>query len=552
MTTGTDIVNRVNRVAARWPKRNRAMREQYRLLRQTNDLQQANMESVISSDPRTGYNFALWLLTPKKYRFMADVSGLTQKQQQDVGVVESFIDQEFQHLLRRTRINMRGTFLRQLTSYLIALGWYAVMAFPTEDEGWVWQAWNPSTVYPFYDEDGRLVEVGRIYSITGAQANEKILREGWIRPSRPFLPTMRAIKVYNHWTMIDGVAHHASAIGNMMTKDYTPTHWTRIPAYIGPAGGLPDDGSLMANDEWTAEVGQGMLAPVLEVQKNYDKVLTYLQQLLRDTSNPRVKFWSKGTSIDPDDWYKRGAFFELGEGEDIQSVDSPPVPAELRAHLFDLRAQIQRSQFSDMSFGAIQGRVSAFLMSSVTATARQILAPYEDTIKAVLGEIATNNIAFMRGMNKQGAKFTLNGESFPALPDWVPFDFNFDILVPGDLLQRANAARVLNPGFRLPASSIMNFLFPEIENPLKEHSLLSTEDAVNSPEFKALTLIEELLAASEEARDAGDVSFADRLERMAQRLEGKLLQPTQPGMEGPQQAPSMDQELAREFAEMNR
>jgi hypothetical protein len=523
------LIGRVNALAQRWSKRNAAMRRQYSLLRLTNDLQQPNMESVISSDPRTGYNFAMWLLTPKKYRFVSDKTGLSEDQKLDIGEVESFIDKEFSHLQRRTRLNMRGTFLKQLLASLLAGGWYSVIAFPTP-EGWVWQVWNPATVYPLYDENGDLVELGRIYTITGAQANEKIRREGWIAPAQPFPATLRSVKVYVHWKWFEGRAWHGVSIGNHTVKPHIPTIWPRIPIYTGPAGGLPDDGSLMGNDQWTAEVGQGMLAPVLEIQKNYDKVLTYLQQLLRDVSNPRTKFWSHGTSIDPDEWYKRGAFFELAEGEDIESIASPPVPAELRAHLFDLRAQIQRSQFSDMSFGAVQGRVSAFLMSSVTATARQILAPYEETIKAVLGEIATNNIMYMRDL-----KLTLDGATFPSMPDWVPFDFVFDILVPGDLMQRASAAKTLNPAFRIPSSSIMEFLFPEIQNPIDEFTLLNTEDTVNSPTFRMLNEIEELESAAVEAADLGDDKFADRLNRAAQRLEAILLQP--PAQAAPQPNP---------------
>tara|TARA_R100000306_G_C4344507_1_gene126958 strand:- start:406 stop:978 length:573 start_codon:yes stop_codon:yes gene_type:complete len=174
-------------------------------------------------------------------------------------------------------------------------------------------------------------------------------------------------------------------------------------------------------------------------------------------------------------------------------------------------------------------------MSSVTATARQILGPFEETLKAVLGDIATDNVATMRRINDQmGEKiFSLNGDPFPPLPDWVPFDFQYEIQVPGDMIQRANTARILNPSYRLPATTITGLLFPEIDNPLKEQANLMTEDAVNSNEFKSLSLIEELLRAAEEAQEVGDTQFSRRLERMAQRIESQLLQTPQQGMGPP-------------------
>jgi hypothetical protein len=533
MPLNTDIIERVTSLSKKWPKRQMAMQKAYRLLRLTNDLQQPNMESVISSDPRTGFNFALWLMVPKTYRFLASPAGMSDRQLMDLGQVESFVEGEFRTAIRNSRTSLRGSFLRQLVSLMLATGWYAVVSFPTQ-HGWVWRAWNPATVFPEYDEEGNLVEVGRIYSITGAQANQKVIGEGWLLPSRPW-PNSTKVKVYNHWIMRGGRAWHSVVIGQHLAKEPTPTMMSRLPLYVGPCGGLPDDGSIMGDDSWTEDIGQSMLAPVLEVQKNYDKTLTYMQQLLRDASNPRFKFWSNGTSIDPDDWYKRGAFFELNEGEDIRPVDAPPIPAELRAHLFDLRAQVQRSQFSDISFGAVQGRISAFLMSSVTATARQILGPFEETLKAVLGDIATDNVATMRRINDQmGEKiFSLNGDPFPPLPDWVPFDFQYEIQVPGDMIQRANTARILNPSYRLPATTITGLLFPEIDNPLKEQANLMTEDAVNSNEFKSLSLIEELLRAAEEAQEVGDTQFSRRLERMAQRIESQLLQAPQQGMGPP-------------------
>lgn len=540
-SNAAQVVGRVNTLASRWQGRELAVRKWYNLLRLENDLYQKNMESVISNDPRTGFNMALYLLTPKVSKYTVDTEGFTEEQITDSGLVEDYADNQLRIAVRQTRASLHGSTYRRILSLMLATGWYSIMSYPTP-EGWVIQVWNPMSVYPEYNADGRLIELGRAYTVTADEANRKVVAEGWISPSRPFTGDQR---VSNHWQLRDTpygvVATHEVAIGTHLAKPEQSTPFSYIPVFVAPVGGLPDDGSIMHGTtgdsviNWRAEVGQGILAAVADIQKNYDKTLTYMQQLLRDTSNPRYYANLRGSTINQDDWYKRGAFFELEEGEFIKAVEQLAVPPEIRSHLFDIRTMMQRGGFNDAAFGA--ANISAFAMSQVVNASKQTLEPFQNGLQDGLSSLATRNIGFMRYWNDiGGGQLTLDGKPFPRLPQQLELNFKYQVIIPGDFMSRANSARVLNPAFRLSFQTLVDNLFPEIKDSLEEMRRLGTEDAVQSPEFKAVQQIQEMLQAAQEARQLGDTEFATRLEKMAQLIEARITQPQlQQGMQGGQQ-----------------
>ena len=514
------IVERVNKLAGSWRGRLVSMKKHYRLLSLYNDLYQENMESVISSDPRTGFNMALWLLQPRTSNFIVETDGLTVGQTREVNRIEAYADQQLKSANRSSRGSLHGKFIRRLLSFMLSTGWYAVISLPTE-HGWLFRVWNPASCYPEYNAEGQLVELGRSYKVTASEANRKVESEEWAKPSVPFVGNP---VVYSLWRMRGPVVTFAAVVGNHLAQPEVAIPFSRIPVFTAPVAGLPDDGSIMQTEQWRAEIGQSILAPIYDVQKNYDKMLTYLQQLLRDTANPRWKFHTQGTEIKPDDLFKRGALFEMGPEEDLKPVEMPPIPPELRAHQFDLRSQLQRGLFSDISFGTVTQNVSGFLMSQVTAAAAQIMTPFRDGLKDVLGDIATSNIRYMREFNELvGQKvFTLGGEPFPRLPMDLPIDFHYEIQIPGDFMQRANSARVLNPNFKVSSVTLANILFPEIKDPMKELGLVRAEDATHSPTFLLINQIEEFYNAAQEARENNDEEYARRLEDAARLLEGQL------------------------------
>lgn len=520
-----DILSEAQQIASLWAGRHQMMAKWYDLIRLRNDLAQPNMESVIAADPRTGFNMARWLLTPKTPVFNVDVSALTEAQAREVGPIERYCDQRLADVQKRTRTHPHGQFLSRLVAQMVATGWYSVISFPL-DEGWVMGAWNPAGVFPDYagDDSGSLLRLARIYTCSGYEANRKIEREGWLKPSRPFGRTNHRVTVL--WKVAsDSTVSLEVVIGNHLALPETLYDLDRIPVFVGPVAGLPDDGTLMG-ELWRSEIGQSVVAPIMDVQKNFDKMLTYVQQLVRDTANPRIVEHVRGQRrvVTEATWYSRGAFYSLEPDESIEVLAPPLLPPELRTHLFDLRGQTQRGLFSDITFGNLQQRISALLMSQVTAAAQQVLSPFADGIKALLSDIATTNIHWMRAW-----RLPIPGATPLSLPDDLDIEFKYDIEIPGDFIQRASIAKILNPDFKLSEATLMDIMFPEVQNAMLEKGRIRSEDAQRSPVFRQVVLLQNLRLAAAEARDSGDAVFAQLLDRAAAQAEAMTFEGAEPG-----------------------
>ena len=517
-----DIQREVNTLATSWRTREVAVKQWYRMIQLFNDLKQPNMESVISSDPRTGFNMAKWLLTPRTSAFVADTTGMSEDLGRAMGDVESYSDQQLVRMKRKRRTSLWGSPMERLIGMMLATGWYAVSSVPTEN-GWHTEVWNPMQVYPEYSSDGALIKVGRKYTLTSGEANIQIVLRGWNRPTLPF--SGKFVTVFSLWRMTLFGAEHAVAISNHLAKPPTVHPMGHIPIFTAPVGGLPDDGSIVGGEEWKAEIGQSLMAPIKDVQKNYDKMLTFLQQLVRDTANPRwIERVKQAGKLKPERLFQRGAIFSVEPDEDIHPMATPPLPPESQSHLFTLHNQTQRGLFSDISFGNITQQVSGFLMSQVTSSSKQTLNPFHEGVKNVWGEVATKNVELMRRLG-----ITMGGVAFPQTDRDMDLDFMYDVEIPGDFIQRVSAARVANPMFRLATVTLHDVLFPEVQNSLVEQQRIRAEDATNNPVFQQVLLMRELARGAREARDNNDEEMAQWLDRAAGMVEEQSFGPSDPG-----------------------
>lgn len=529
MTTANDVIKEVNSLAGMWRDRHSAFRKWYSVIQLHNDLKQPGMESVISSDPRTGFNMAKWLLTPKLGSFVIDQDGMEEEEITNSAIIQQFANRQIILAKRRTRTTLNGAFLNRLTGLMLATGWYAVASMPTPS-GWMMEAWNPAQVFPDYGIDGSTVRLARRYNVTGREVKHKAMMGHWKLSGR--FNDGQKYTLHSLWKMTGEGPVHAIAIGSELVKPPMLAPFNRIPVYTAPAGGLPDDGSIMQDESWRAEIGESLVTPIMDIQKNYDKMLTYMQQLLRDTANPRwVERVRGGSVVSSDRLFERGAVFTIEPDESIDPIATPPLPPEMRGHQFDLRQQVQRGLFSDISFGNITGQVSGFLMNQVTAASKQTLDPFAQGIMNVLGELATQNIKMMRHFG-----LPLGNVEFPPMPEELFLDYEYDIIIPGDFLQRASTARTLNPNFKLSTQTLMNELFPEVRNVTLEHSQIQTEDALQNPVFKQVVLLRNLGRAAQEARQANDLELGDWLDKAGDLIEERFLgdggQPQQGGVPG--------------------
>ena len=260
-------------------------------------------------------------------------------------------------------------------------------------------------------------------------------------------------------------------------------------------------------------MGQSIVSSVRALQKNMDKMMTYMQQILRDTANAKI-FETRNTSqyqVNPQNVNKRGTVYQGQINEDVRYIVPPPIAPEMRSHQIDVRQQISRGLFPDLSFGDSLSQVSVYAMSQATATAQQVLEPYQEGIKQAIGHVLTN---FARMSDKL---------------DFTEFlSFNYTIQIPGDFTNRANTARMLNPNYVMSANTINRELFPaEITSPLEESGKVITEQAMMTPEARAVLYIREFRRAAADANLLNDSEFADLLTKASNILEQNIFGDTQ-------------------------
>ncbi len=526
------ISNRVDQLANNWNSRHEIVKKWYRLIRLEDDLAQQDMESVIGNDPRSSYNLATWLLTPKTWSVTSTKLGLSDEQIQGASAFEQLLEREVALSIKASRGRLHGSYLTQAIKLFVATGWIALASAPTQPR-WTINAWNPMTVFPDYSTDGTLMEVGRKYALTQDQANTMIFREGWIPPDAPFKGGQT---IRQWWVQMPGQVFMATAINTHLARPLGPTMFTEMPIYCQPAGGLPDDGTII-NDKWKADVGQSIVGSVMALQKNFDRMMTYQQQILRDVANAKwIERTASGDVVKPADINKRGTIWSIDLGEDIWAVQGPGAPIDLRPHQFDVRQQIQRGTFQDTSFGADAS--SAFVMAQTTSATQQILQPFLDGIRDGNGELITRNAAMAQRLN-----LTVGGVPIPdGVPEDISYDFDYDIEIPGDFLQRANSARILNPGFRISQETLTEQLFPEIQDPFTERHRLSTEDVMNSQIMVTIKSIQELRQAAVHANLAGDGETEALFVAAANQLEAQIV----PSALGPAGEPQTFEQMVQE------
>ncbi len=506
----TTIKNRVDQLESQWSGRKNMVKKWYKLIELENNLAQDGMESVIGTDPRSSYNLAKWLLTPKTWAVRSFKDGMSEEEISGATALEQQVQSEVSRTIRASRGHLHGSYLTHSIGMFLATGWISMIAAPTVPH-WTINAWHPMTVFPSYTDTGELEEVGRKFTLSPNQANTMIFMEGWIPPRARFTQT---VIVRQWWIQTPVGTFMALMMNEHLARPLDRTMFMEFPIYCQPAGGLPDDGTIIDN-KWKAEVGQGLVAAVMDLQHNYNKMLTYMQQLLRDTANPKwIERVGQGAGVvTQESLTKRGAIWTIALGDDIWAVQPPGPPVDLRTHAFDMRSQMQRTTFQDASFG---GGESAFLMANITAGTKQILQPFIDGVRDANGELFTRTANLARAMG-----MPIGGTVVQA-PENVSLDFRYDVEIPGDFLQRANSARILNPSFRLSNETIQELQFPEIRSPFEEQLRLTTEDTLNTPEMQAVKTIREMRRAAFQANRAGDGETEALITGVADRLEAQI------------------------------
>lgn len=524
MSNGRDssISGEVTALANFWLDRNKAFTRWYEQLRMDDKLAQPDMESFTGNDSRTTWNMATYLLQPKPLTHSivtVDGSILSPDVTDIVEIIKLYIKQLWDEIDRQNILAGKQSWFWDFVGLFTATGWYAVTNVMGDKP--VVNYWNPATVFPeFADGQQGLTRLGRKRELSDEQARSQARQEGWKSDY-----TIRGkITEYQLWKVLDNQVYHGVDYNSINVKPMTVTGFTKIPVYVGYAGGLPDMGVI--DSKYKENIGQSILAINESVYANFNKLQTFLQQLIRDTANPRVFERSTGARplVKLEEWYKRGAIFRGGPNDAIDIIQMPGIPVELVQHLFQIRNQMQRGSFSDLTFGNILQEVSSIVMSQAANAAEQLLYPYWTAIKSVV--TAISNEWYQRLLSDPSTR-----------PDgWPDFDVkklqdtrvvsSYSIKIPGDLNNRINLAKSLSPRMELPSSTVIEMFLPEISTPKEVEGKLDAERAKLIPEYQKVLLIKAFDAMVLQAQQLGDTETAQLAAIVSSSLKQQLGQAT--------------------------
>lgn len=518
MARAQDYITKCNTLKKFWQKRNDKFKEWYSLLEMVDALKQENMESFVGNDPRAAFNLVLSLLE-QKIPHRIPSSDLSLELVGPATELESIFNSAWGDIYYRHGLQGRESWLRDLIGYLLATGWYSVFSTISADgRRCIAEIWNPATVYPNWDDE--MVECAHIFTVSAGSAQRMIARNNWTVHSPPRANTL----IYDYW-WLDGVqTWNTIILGSDIVKPETyEPRFKRIPIFTSPAGGLPDTGVLAPSgdpNKWKEEIGQSVVATNENIYKSWNKWWTFSMQLLRDTAQSRIKEKSRSGKpiVKPEDVFKRGAIFRMSPEEDVSFLAPPPVPVELRAAQLDMEAMMQRGGPSWAMFGNVQQQLSAYVMSQISAAVNQMAKPYHQGIINLITAIDNFWLDLIRAQN-----YKPYGKSLPeGLPDDIRVTAEYEIRIPGDLVQRATTARILNPDFRLSESRVMEELFPEIKNPLEEQGKVRADMAKKHPVYALVSLIEGFKEEARLLRKAGDEPAAALYDKAVALAEASM------------------------------
>jgi hypothetical protein len=298
---------------------------------------------------------------------------------------------------------------------------------------------------------------------------------------------------------------------------------------------MPDRGSLPGNDNgrWTERIGESIVAANEDVLRNFNRQMTYIQQMIRDTANPR---WFERTSGDPilnsDEIFKRGAIFRGGLNDSIEALQVGAVPVEASTITRDTQDMLAAASFSKTASGVVNQPISAMMMSQIIQTSQHVLGPFIEGIQDCLNSINEGWYHQMKDNKLHPFDFSIN---WGQIPNDLLFDIQVHPRIPGDLVNRATVGRMLNPTFEISHDQIRSFLYPEIADPLRESARLRSDRALRHPVSDDIALIEAYSEQAEALIAVGDTAAASRYLTAAKTIESTM---GQRNGAAPQAAPS--------------
>lgn len=529
--TATRIIQRNGALQGLWAERNKSMNKWYKAVQLENYLEQEDMESYITNQPKNAFRFARHLITTSAVHDRVNREGFTADADPDFDKAEAAMRQIWEKLEDRSENAGRQGWMWEIAGIVAAFGWYAVFVETEEDDLFA-DVWNPHQVYPLWHPRQGLIEVVRNYTTDKASAQRNLEIMGATVPNS--LP--QVVQVYNYWEKdADDNCFNTLVYNNSVIKDKENIGLPYIPVITGPASGMPDEGVVLSNAKWAGEWGEAVVAHNMEVLVNFNKMTSYVMQTARDAANPRwVEYVNSGNSIlDPEYIFKRGAIFTAENDERVDALAGPVLPIEATTTLRDMRADLGSGSFNDVMLGDVAGSISAVALSTMVGNTRHLIDPY------------TKAIAHIRKTAAQWWWDTMSEKR------WKPYDIKVSYTstkhikwettlaldIPGDFINRATQARMVSPEWEMSQERTTEILFPgEIKDPIREQARRNAERANRHPVAVDMQLIHAYEQNAIRARAANDLAAAARWKKAAAAIEKNLGQRVggqQPDQVGP-------------------
>ncbi len=498
-----------------WSGRNRRFLEWYKLIEMIDELKQDKMESFVGNDPQSSFKLLRHMLDQQVPHRIAASEALSQEFLGASIDIERMYEVCWQDVFERYRLRGRQGWIWDLAGFLLATGWYSVFATLSEDgSSLIADVLNPATVFPSWED--QLVECAHIDTLSPIGAVRMAARNNWT-----LTPPRGNLILTDYWRMDEnGQVFNSVVIGKELVKPETLERFHRIPIFISPVGGLPDTGAITQGTKWREEIGQSSVSTNENIYKSVNKWWTFVMQILRDTAQPKFKEKSRtGKPIaKPEDMNRRGAIFRMTPEEDIEYMTPPPIPVELRTTQLDMEAMMQRGGPSWSMFGNFSQPLTAYVMSQIASSTNQVAKPFHRGVIDCMTDIDNFILKQM-----QDFKYQPYGMKLPkTLPPGARMTADYELRIPGDIIQRATAARMLHPDFRISYSRVIAELFPEIKNSLVEQAQVLADMANFSEIRVTIALIDSLRKDAANLRGAKDTQAADLYDKAANMLESKI------------------------------
>lgn len=518
--TAEKVITKCTNLQRFWSKRDARFKEWYKVIQMVDELEQENMESFVSSDPRSAFNLLLHMINTPKIPHRIPPELLTPEIVIPAGNLSKLLDVAWQDIFNRYRLTGHSSWMRDLIAFMLATGWYSVFAMVSQDgQRCLAEVWNPGTVYPMWEDT--MTECAHITTLSAAAANRLVARNGW--SIREF---SAGATLYDYW-WLEGEKEVCNAInlGGALVKPATAEpRFSRIPIFTAPVGGLPDTGILSGSSEtWKEEIGQSSVATAESVYRSMNKWWTFSMQLLRDTAQSRWFEKSAGGKpiLKKEDLYKRGFIARMGPNDEIGPLPVPPIPVELRSMQLDMEAMLQRAGPPWALYGTSTTNMTAYMMSQVASGAAQMSQPYHQGVIDCITDVDNFWLEQIKRFS-----YKPYGLEYPKeLPENIPVTASYEIRIPGDIIQRATVARMLDPEFRLSSARVTEELFPEIKNPMEEQAQVRADKAQAHPIMAYVSLIISLrqeAADLTKSNDPRDKEAAKLYELAAANIEKQL------------------------------